>query len=163
MTITLTPAQHAVLAYAIHHNAGRIVWFPATIKGGARRKVLEGLTARGLAGSVGADWLVSDAGYSAMGCALAQPEALATATAATEATIGEPIPPTTRAHSKQATVIAMLQRPEGTTISAIMAATGWQAHTVRGTFAGTLKKKLGLTIISARLEEMERIYRIVTD
>lgn len=160
MTITLTPAQHAVLAYAIHHNAGKIDWFPATIKGGARQKVLEGLATRGLADSVGADWLVSDTGYHAMGCAPVQPDVLATATAAPEATIGEPVPPTTRAHSKQATVIAMLKRPEGATINEIMAVTGWLAHTVRGTFAGALKKKLGLTVTSDKPQGSQRVYRL---
>lgn len=47
----------------------------------------------------------------------------------------------TREHSKQATIIGMLQRAEGATIAQICDATGWQAHTVRGTFAGAFKKK----------------------
>ncbi len=42
-TIQLTPAQHAILAYAIEHTGGKIEWFPDNIKGGARTKVLEGL------------------------------------------------------------------------------------------------------------------------
>lgn len=64
-------------------------------------------------------------------------------------------------NSKQALVIEMLKRPEGTTITQICEATGWQAHTVRGAFAGVLKKKLGLTITSDKPEGCERIYRIV--
>src|SRR6516165_3664891 len=48
--------------------------------------------------------------------------------------------------SKQDEVIAMLQRPEGATVDEVSSATGWQRHTVRGVFSGTLKKKLGLTI-----------------
>ena len=63
-------------------------------------------------------------------------------------------------NSKQAAVIQMLQRPEGATINQICAATGWQAHTVRGTFAGAFKKKLGLTITSEKPEGGERIYRV---
>ena len=55
----------------------------------------------------------------------------------------------------------MLQRPEGATISQICAATGWQAHTVRGTFASAFKKKLGLNLASEKPEGGERIYRIV--
>ena len=55
----------------------------------------------------------------------------------------------------------MLQRPDGATISQICAATGWQAHTVRGTFAGAFKKKLGLNLASEKPEGGERIYRIV--
>jgi hypothetical protein len=66
----------------------------------------------------------------------------------------------TRHNSKQATVIQMLQRPEGATINQICEATGWQAHTVRGTFAGAFKKKLGLTITSEKPEGGERIYRV---
>lgn len=65
-----------------------------------------------------------------------------------------------RADSKQAHVIAMLRRPEGVTIAEIAAATGWQAHTVRGFFAGALKKKLGLTVTSEKVEERGRVYRI---
>jgi hypothetical protein len=61
--------------------------------------------------------------------------------------------------SKQDAVIAMLRRPEGTTVDEVTSATGWQRHTVRGVFAGTLKKKLGLTIASAK-EERGRVYRI---
>ena len=68
--------------------------------------------------------------------------------------------PRTRENSKQAAVIQMLQRPDGTTIQQVMESTGWQAHTVRGTFAGALKKKLGLNIVSAKDATGERVYRI---
>jgi hypothetical protein len=61
--------------------------------------------------------------------------------------------------SKQDEVIAMLRRPEGATVDDVAKATGWQRHTVRGVFSGTLKKKLGLTIASAK-EERGRVYRI---
>src|SRR5499433_2344493 len=46
--------------------------------------------------------------------------------------------------SKQDAVIAMLRRPEGATVDEVASTTGWQRHTVRGVFSGTLKKKLGL-------------------
>ena len=46
----------------------------------------------------------------------------------------------------------MLRRKEGATIAQIVAATGWQPHTVRGAFAGALKKKLGLTVTSEKVE-----------
>ncbi len=61
--------------------------------------------------------------------------------------------------SKQAAVIAMLRRPEGATVDAVVSATGWQPHTVRGFFSGTLKKKLGLTVDSVKTED-GRIYRL---
>jgi len=54
----------------------------------------------------------------------------------------------------------MLQRPEGATIAQICALTGWLAHTVRGTFAGALKKKLGLTITSEKADGGQRVYRV---
>jgi DNA-binding MarR family transcriptional regulator len=52
--------------------------------------------------------------------------------------------------TKQVKLIAMLRRAEGATIAQIVAATGWQPHTVRGAFAGALKKKLGLTVTSEK-------------
>ena len=61
--------------------------------------------------------------------------------------------------SKQDEVIALLRRPEGATVDEVVSATGWQRHTVRGVFSGTLKKKLGLTLASAK-EERGRVYRI---
>jgi hypothetical protein len=61
--------------------------------------------------------------------------------------------------SKQDVVIAMLRLPEGATVDEVASVTGWQRHTVRGVFSGTLKKKLGLTLASAK-EERGRVYRI---
>src|SRR5712671_2726206 len=72
----------------------------------------------------------------------------------------DPEPPSdTKRPSKQDAVIAMLRRPEGATVNEVARATGWQRHTVRGLFSGTLKKKLGLTLASAK-EERGRVYRI---
>jgi Protein of unknown function (DUF3489) len=67
-----------------------------------------------------------------------------------------------RAGTKNAQVVAMLRDRAGTTIAAIMAATGWQQHSVRGFLAGVVRKKLGLNLVSEP-GESGRVYRIIDD
>jgi hypothetical protein len=67
--------------------------------------------------------------------------------------------PAERPDTKHARIISMLQAPAGTTIAAIMAATDWQQHSVRGFLAGVVRKKLDLNLVS-ELTDKGRIYRI---
>jgi len=65
-------------------------------------------------------------------------------------------------NSKQAKIIALIQRPSGATLQELVSATNWQKHSVRGTISGALKKRLKLPIISEQ-EKRGRIYRIAGD
>ena len=66
-----------------------------------------------------------------------------------------------RAGTKQAQLVAMLEAPEGASTEEIVAAFGWQPHTVRGAIAGALKKRLGLQVGSEAIEGRGRVYRIM--
>ncbi len=172
MTISLNPNQQAILEHAVQDSGGKLAWFPEHIKGGARAKVLEGLFKRALITPDGDDWVMAAEGYDAMGLprpgalpptiTLDDPELEADVVSAEASwqTPSQHKPVRTRADSKQALVIGLLQRPEGATIAQIMEATGWQQHTVRGTLAGTLKKRLGLVISSNKEAGGQRVYRI---
>jgi hypothetical protein len=65
-----------------------------------------------------------------------------------------------RSDTKHARIIAMLRAPTGTTIAAIMTATDWQQHSVRGFLAGVVRKKLDLNLVS-ELNDKGRVYRIM--
>lgn len=61
--------------------------------------------------------------------------------------------------SKRAHIVKMLTAPKGTTIAAIVAATGWQQHSVRGFLAGVVRKELGLNLVSEQGAK-GRVYRV---
>lgn len=62
--------------------------------------------------------------------------------------------------TKQAILIDLLSRAKGATLAELVAATGWQRHSVRGAISGTLKKKLGLAVTSEPTDDRGRVYRI---
>ena len=68
--------------------------------------------------------------------------------------------PAAKSQSKQECVLALLRRKEGVTVSAIMKATGWQQHSVRGFLAGVVRKKLRLNLVS-RESDGKRVYRVL--
>ncbi len=107
----------------------------------------------------GTTLIVTDAGLLAIGT---EPVVVKTVVAIREHAKAEPVAkrPTLRPGTKQAMLIAMLQRPEGAAISEIVAETGWQAHTVRGAISGALKKKQGLLISSERVTSRGSVYRL---
>ena len=141
----LSDSQTILLKAASVHPKRLLTDFPPTLKGGALIKVL---TSLGNAGFIAPHNKPMD-GTTRFGITNAGLEAIG---------ITPHVTPVLRANSKQAQVLAMLRRPEGATLAQICACTGWQKHTVRGTFAGAFKKKLGLSIESTTVAGGERIY-----
>ena len=95
-----------------------------------------------------------------------KPKATARSTArktAKPASRKRPVPASSRSaagpETKHARIIAMLRKPAGATVAAIMAVTDWQQHSVRGFLAGVVRKKLGLNLVSDQTDK-GRIYRI---
>ena len=166
----LSDTQRTVLTTACEGRGGRVLPLTAGLKGGAVPIVLKSLLGKGLVAEVparGKDpvWRTTDEGapltlqvtkpaYAALGIAKLK--------RADEPTGAETRARAPRTDTKQALLIGLLQRPEGATVAEIMAATAWQAHTVRGAIAGALRKRLGLTIISDTEEGRGRVYRVAT-
>jgi len=73
-----------------------------------------------------------------------------------------PKPVNIRAGTKQARIIALLQRSEGASIAEIMAETGWMAHSARGMISGALKKKLRLPVASEKIEGRGTVYKLAS-
>jgi hypothetical protein len=145
--IKLTELQRQVLEHAIDKTEDRLVWLPEHLQAGPRAKVLQALEQKGLITESGDHgWFVTDEAYASLGRVREY---------------GAPSPSRTiRRDTKQARVIELLRRPKGATLDQLVEATGWQAHTVRGTLSGTLKKRLGLTVTSAKETDQGRVYRI---
>ena len=144
---------------------------PDSLRGGAATKVVGAMLAKGLIEEVDADmrngepvWRETGDGH---GVTLVATDtglaAIGIETDSAKTTPAEEAAPKTRTPregTKQATLIAMLRAESGATIEEIVAALDWQAHTARGAMSGALKKKLGLTITSEKVDGRGRVYAI---
>ncbi|MBB6012710.1 hypothetical protein HNR59_002055 [Aquamicrobium lusatiense] len=184
----LSDTQALILSAAAQRHEHIALPLPESLRGGAAAKVVGAMLAKGFLQEADADmrkgelvWretgdghgvtlIATEAGLAAIGI---EPEDANLAPAgATDAPTKEPAPDTPtgaetarkmrtpREGTKQATLIAILRAPDGATIDEIMAATGWQSHTVRGAMAGALKKKLGLEVTSEKVENRGRVYKL---
>ncbi len=148
--INVTDTQKVALENAADTDDGQITP-PPNVRGGAVTKMFNSMVGKGVAEEIDGAYFMTNQGREAIGLP------------AKIETIAYSVPETTtkpRQRTKQALIIEMLKRPEGATISQIMANTGWQKHTVRGTFAGALKKRMGLNITSTKTADAERVYRV---
>lgn len=175
----LSDTQALILSAAAQRPEHIALPLPESLRGGAAAKVVGAMLAKGLLEEVDADtrrgepvWrdtgdghgvtlVATDAGLAAIGI---EPEGTSTALASATDTPAEqtdaPKARIPREGTKQAALIAMLRAPGGATIAEIVAATGWQPHTVRGAMAGALKKKLGLEVTSEKIEGRGRVYSL---
>ena len=169
----LSDTQLVILSAAAQRDDRNVLPLPGSLRGGAAQKVIGALMKRGLIAETVTDqrakadaalnriWRndedgcaillhITDAGLAAIGIEPEQPDT-------------KPAPKTRkpRTGTKQARLIEMLRADGGATIDEIAAALQWRPHTVRGALAGALKKKLGLTIASEKIEARGRVYRII--
>jgi len=120
---------------------------PETIEAKSLPGLVASLTKKGLATANGESVGLTPAGF------------VAWQSLAGENAIVEP-KPQPREGTKQATLIAMLRRPDGADLDEIAEATSWQKHTIRGAISGALKKKLGLEVTSTKDGQGRRVYRL---
>jgi hypothetical protein len=167
--IHLTDAQAVILSTACAREDGMV--FPVTpnLKGGAVGNVCKSLLKHGLIEEIPATdrntvWRHDEERGSIT--LRATPLAFATlgiGDVSEPAALTKPDKPNAvhrRSGTKQEALIAMLRAPEGATIEEIVAALDWQSHTVRGVLSGALKKKMGLTITSEKVDGRGRAYKI---
>ena len=172
----LTNTQLTVLTAALGRDDGAILPLPKNLKGGAATKVVDALIRKGFVERIaegspsGDDVLkVTSEGLEAINAGSAEgrqsgesaPSARRKASKAATAPEGPKAPRKVREGTKQAALIDMLRREEGATIGQIVEATGWRRHSIRGAISGALKKKLGLTVTSEKVDGGERVYRII--
>jgi hypothetical protein len=170
--IQLSDAQAVILSAACAREDGMVFPVTASLKGGAVGNVCKSLLKRGLIEEVAATDLNTVWRHDEKRGPItlrATPLACTTLgitddpdeqSGSQPAPVPAPEPVRRRSGTKQEALIAMLHAEGGATIDEIAAALEWRTHTVRGALAGALKKKLGLTITSEKVEGRGRCYRI---
>ncbi|MGD9788363.1 MAG: DUF3489 domain-containing protein [Sulfuricellaceae bacterium] len=156
----LTDTQTAILQAAAGRADGNIEPLPATLRGGARAKVIEGLLARGLITESEGNHRLTDAGYATVGKRRTVAKGIQKLDAPDALTKREATPPTIRPGTKLAAIIDAMRHPGGATVAQMMAGTGWQAHTVRGAISGMVRKRLGYEVVTEKGADGRRAYRI---
>jgi hypothetical protein len=180
----LTDTQTIVLSRAATRPGNLAMPLPEGLHGAAAQKAVAAMITRGWLEEVDADirkgeplWretgdgfgttlVATEAGLDAIGIEPVVANAVVSARKAkpdpaptTEAP-DAPKPVAIRVGTKQAQIIALIQRPEGASIAEIVEATGWLAHSARGLISGGLKKKLNLPIISEKVTGRGTVYKI---
>jgi len=162
--IQLSDAQSIILSAACARGDGMVFPVTTSLKGGAVGNVCKSLLKHGLIEEIEATDLNTVWRHDEERGPItlrATPLACTVLGISDASEPAEPAPEPVRRRSgtKQAALIAMLRAEGGTTIDEIVAALQWQAHTIRGVMSGALKKKLGLTITSEKIEGKGRVYR----
>ena len=164
--IQLSDAQSIILSAACARGDGAVFPVTTSLKGGAVGNVCKSLLKRALIEEVAATDLNTVWRHDEERGPItlrATPLACTVLGISDASEPAEPAPEPVRRRSgtKQEAVIALLKSEGGATIDEIVAATSWAGHTTRGFLSGALKKKLGLTITSEKIEGRGRVYKIV--
>ena len=182
--IQLSDTQSIILSRAATRPGNLAMPLPDGLHGAAAQKAVGAMISRGWLEEVDADlrkgeplWretgdghgttlIATEAGLDAIGIepvvakATSAPRKAKPDPAPTPQSPGAPKPVAIRSGTKQAQIIALLERPEGASVGEIVDATGWQAHSARGMISGALKKKLGLAITSRKDANRGTVYSL---
>ena len=177
----LTDTQNLILTRAANRPDNLAMPLPEGLHGAAAKMSVSNMIAQGWLEEVDADmrkgeplWretgdghgttlVVTDAGMLAVGIEPVVVKTMAAVrnrTAETASSKSPTLTPTPRSGTKQARVIALLERPEGASIAEIVEMTGWLPHTTRGVISGALKKKLSLPVASEKIQGRGTVYTL---
>ena len=177
----LTDTQILILSRAANRPDNLALPLPDGLHGAAAKMSVSNMIARGWLEEVDADmrkgeplWretsdghgttlVVTDAGMLAVGI---EPVVVKTMAAVRNRAVenasskAPSLTRTPRRGTKQAEVIALLERPEGASIAEIVEMTSWLPHTTRGVISGALKKKLSLPVASEKISGRGTVYTL---